>query len=74
MVGFSILPYITVTPARWLMRAVTDMSTDEFVAAVTGLILGLLMGFLLGLPLTSLPAPLGLLLPHRRLASCWRWA
>lgn len=63
MIGFSIAPYITVAPARWLMRAVTDMSTDEFVAAVVGIILGLLMGFLLGLPLTSLPGPAGLLLP-----------
>ncbi len=63
VVGFSIMPYITVTPARWLMRAVTDMSTDEFVAAVVGLILGLLMGFLLGLPLTSLEMPMGILLP-----------
>ena len=61
--GFSIMPYITIQPARWLLRAVTDMSTDEFVAAVVGLILGLLMGFLLGLPLTSLPDPAGLLLP-----------
>ncbi len=61
--GFSIMPYITVSPAHWLMRAVTDMSTDEFVAAVAGLILGLLMGFLLGLPLTTLPSPLGILLP-----------
>ncbi len=63
VVGFSIMPYITITPARWLMRAVTDMSTDEFVAAVAGLILGLLMGALLGLPLTSLDMPLGILLP-----------
>jgi len=63
VVGFSIIPYITVTPARWLMRAVTDMSTDEFVAAVVGLVLGLLMGFLLGLPLTSLAMPLGIILP-----------
>lgn len=63
VVGFAIMPYITIAPARWLMRAVTDMSTDEFVAAVAGLILGLFMGFLLGLPLTSLPGPAGLLLP-----------
>jgi uncharacterized protein YacL len=63
VVGFAIAPYITVAPARWLMRAVTDMSTDEFVAAIIGLILGLLMGFLLGLPLTTLPSPAGLLLP-----------
>jgi uncharacterized protein YacL len=63
VVGFSIMPYITITPARWLMRAVTDMSTDEFVAAVLGLIMGLLMGFLLGLPLTTLPSPFGILMP-----------
>lgn len=63
VVGFSIMPYITITPARWLMRAVTDMSTDEFVAAVVGLILGLVMGALLGLPLTSLAMPLGIMLP-----------
>jgi uncharacterized protein YacL len=63
VVGFVIAPYLTVVPARWLLRAVTDMSTDEFVAAIIGLLIGLLMGFLLGLPLTSLPSPAGLLLP-----------
>ncbi len=63
LVGFAIIPYVTIAPAQWLMRAVTDMSTEEFVAAVVGLVVGLLMGFLLGLPLTTLPAPFGLLLP-----------
>ena len=63
VVGFVIAPYLTVVPARWIIRAVTDMSTDEFVAAIAGLLVGLLMGFLLGLPLTNLPAPAGLLLP-----------
>jgi uncharacterized protein YacL len=63
VVGYSIMPYVTISPAHWIMRAVTDMSTDEFVAAVVGLIVGLLMGFLLGLPLTTLPAPFGILLP-----------
>jgi uncharacterized protein YacL len=63
VVGFIIAPYLTIVPAHWLLRAVTDMSTDEFVAAIAGLLVGLLMGFLLGLPLTSLPAPAGLLLP-----------
>jgi uncharacterized protein YacL len=63
MLGFAIAPYVTIEPVRWIMRAVTDMSTDEYVAAVAGLLLGLLMGFLLGLPLTNLPAPAGLLLP-----------
>jgi uncharacterized protein YacL len=63
VMGFTIMPYVTITPARWLMRAVTDMSTDEFVAAVIGVLLGLLMGFLVGLPLTSLPGAAGFLVP-----------
>jgi uncharacterized protein YacL len=63
VVGFTIAPYITVVPARWVSRAVADMSTDEFIAAVAGLITGLLMGFLLGLPLTNLPSPAGMILP-----------
>jgi uncharacterized protein YacL len=63
VLGFAIAPYITIVPARWIMHAVTDMSTEEFVAAVVGLLVGLLMGFLLGLPLTNLPPPAGLLLP-----------
>jgi uncharacterized protein YacL len=63
VVGFATAPYLTVAPARWILRAVTDMSTDEFVAAIAGLLIGLLMGFLLGLPLTNLPQPVGLLMP-----------
>jgi uncharacterized protein YacL len=63
VLGFTLAPYLTVVPARWMLRAVTDMSTDEFVAAVAGLLVGLLMGFLLGLPLTNLPGPAGLILP-----------
>jgi uncharacterized protein YacL len=63
VIGYAILPHVTIEPARWIMRAITDMSTDEFVAAITGIILGLLMGFLLGLPLTNLPSPAGLVLP-----------
>jgi uncharacterized protein YacL len=39
------------------------MSTDEFVAAIVGLLTGLLMGFFLGLPLANLPTPAGPLLP-----------
>ena len=63
VVGFAILPYLTVVPAAWLIRAVQDLSTAEFVTAVAGLILGLLMGLLLGLPLSALPAPVGTWLP-----------
>ena len=61
--GFAILPYLTVVPAGWLVRQVEELSTAEFVTAVSGLLIGLLMGLLLGLPLASVPAPLGTWLP-----------
>ena len=63
VVGFAILPYLTVVPAIWLVRRVEDLSTAEFVAAVIGLLIGLLMGLLLGLPLSQFPAPVGTWLP-----------
>jgi uncharacterized protein YacL len=61
--GFGVLPYLTVIPAARLIRSVQDLSTDEFVAAVIGLLIGLLMGLLLGLPLSALPPPFGTWLP-----------
>jgi uncharacterized protein YacL len=63
VIGFSILPYITVLPARWLIRRVLDLSTGEFVSAVGGLLVGLLIGLLLGLPMANLPDPYNWLLP-----------
>jgi len=63
VVGFAILPYLTVVPAVWIVRRVEELSTAEFVAAVLGLLIGLLMGLLLGLPLSNFDAPLGTWLP-----------
>jgi len=63
VVGFAILPYLTIVPARWLYNAVQQLSTAEFVTAVVGLLLGLLMGLLLGLPLSQLEGPAGTWLP-----------
>ena len=59
VVGFAILPYLTVVPALWLIRRVEELSTAEFVAAVIGLLLGLLMGLLLGYPAVELDPPWG---------------
>ena len=53
VVGFAILPYLTVVPATWLIRRVEELSTAEFVTAIVGLLIGLLMGLLLGLPLVA---------------------
>ena len=63
VLGFSVLPYLTVVPAARLVRGVQELSTAEFVTAVIGLLLGLLMGLLLGSPLAAFPEPLGLWLP-----------
>jgi uncharacterized protein YacL len=63
IVGFAILPYLTVVPATWLISRVEDLSTAEFITAVIGLLLGLLMGLLLGFPLSAFPPPFGSLLP-----------
>jgi uncharacterized protein YacL len=61
--GLLVLPYLTIVPARLLMRGVSSLSTAEFVTAVIGLIVGLLMGLLLGLPLGRFPDPYGRILP-----------
>ena len=63
IVGFAVLPYLTIVPAGWLVSRVQDMSTAEFVAAVLGLFIGLLLGLLLSLPLAQIEGPLGTWLP-----------
>ena len=63
VIGFSVLPYVTVAPARWLIRHVSELSTGEFISGTAGLVVGLLIGLLLGLPMTNLPQPFSWLLP-----------
>ena len=59
VLGFTLLPYLTVIPALAALRAVQQLSTAEFVTAIIGLFLGLLLGLLLGLPLSALARPIG---------------
>jgi len=63
IVGFAVLPYLTVVPATWVISRVQELSTAEFVASVLGLLVGLLLGLLLGLPLSNVEGPLGTWLP-----------
>ena len=63
IVGFGVLPYLTVVPATWLVRKVQELSTAEFITAILGLFVGLLLGLLLGLPLAQIEGPLGTWLP-----------
>jgi uncharacterized protein YacL len=63
VLGFSLLPYLTVIPAIAALRSVQLLSTLEFVTAIIGLFLGLVLGLLLGLPVAALPAPIGTVAP-----------
>jgi len=63
VLGFTLLPYLTVIPAQAAIRAVTQLSTAEFVTAIIGLFLGLLLGLLLGLPLSNISGPIGTVAP-----------
>lgn len=63
VLGFTLLPYLTVIPALAALRAVQQLSTAEFVTAIIGLFLGLLLGLLVGLPLSNLPEPIGTVAP-----------
>jgi uncharacterized protein YacL len=63
VLGFALLPYLTVIPAMSALRAVQELSTAEFVTAIIGLFLGLLLGLLLGLPIGALPPPIGTFAP-----------
>jgi uncharacterized protein YacL len=63
VLGYTLLPYLTVIPAMAALKAVQQLSTAEFVTAIIGLFLGLLLGLLLGLPLSALPGPIGTVAP-----------
>jgi uncharacterized protein YacL len=63
VLGFTLLPYLTVIPAMAALRAVQDLSTAEFVTAIGGLFLGLLLGLLVGLPVAAFPPPIGTIAP-----------
>ncbi len=63
VLGFTLLPYLTVIPATVALRAVQQLSTAEFVTAIIGLFIGLVLGLLLGLPLSNIPGPVGTLAP-----------
>jgi uncharacterized protein YacL len=63
VLGFTLLPYLTIIPALAALRAVQQLSTAEFVTAIIGLFIGLLLGLLLGLPLGNIEGPVGAFAP-----------
>lgn len=63
VLGWSLLPYLTIIPAIAVVRSVQQLSTLEFVTAIIGLFIGLVLGLLLGLPVANLPEPAGTIAP-----------
>lgn len=63
VVGFVVLPSLTIDPAAALLRGIQGLTPGEFVTAIAGTLIGLLMGLLLGLPLAALPEPYGRWVP-----------
>ena len=63
VLGFALLPYLTVIPAMAALKSVQELSTAEFVTAIIGLFLGLVLGLLLGLPVGAFGPPVGTYAP-----------
>ncbi|MGI8534402.1 MAG: PIN/TRAM domain-containing protein [Candidatus Limnocylindrales bacterium] len=63
VLGYSIMPYITVQPAQRMVRGAMALSSGDFVAGILGLLVGLVIGVLLGLPLANAPEPWAWVLP-----------
>ncbi|MDQ3927760.1 MAG: PIN domain nuclease [Chloroflexota bacterium] len=59
LVGFFLLPYLTIYPLRWVRHRLRMMPALDLISAAVGLFVGLLLGALLAWPLSTLPGWLG---------------
>ena len=58
-----ITPSLTIVPIRWISNRLRTVAIEDLVATGLGLLVGLILSALLALPFSTLPAPLGQLLP-----------
>ena len=63
ILAFIITPYITIVPYLWISDKIRKAAASDLVAAAVGLTIGLIISALLAIPLTSLPANWGHILP-----------
>lgn len=63
VLAFIITPYITIVPYLWISDRIRKAAASDLVAAAVGLTIGLIISALLAIPLTSLPANWGHILP-----------
>jgi uncharacterized protein YacL len=63
LLAFIITPYITIVPYLWISDRIRKAAASDLVAAAIGLTIGLIISALLAIPLASLPANWGRILP-----------
>ncbi len=63
LAGLILTPFLTTRPVRALRNAISHLSGPALFASLIGLIAGLIVAALLAYPLSTLPSPLGSLLP-----------
>ncbi len=63
LVGLILTPYFTTRPVRKIKNSLTNLSAQNLIASLVGLITGLMIAALLSSPLSKLPSPFGEILP-----------
>jgi uncharacterized protein YacL len=61
--GFSITPYLTLHPWRWLWRELSQIPTLTMLAGMVGLLTALVISALVAIPLSRLPGIFGGVMP-----------
>jgi len=63
VVGAAITPWVTIRPARFIRRRIRQVSAQELISTIAGLVLGLIVASLLVPVLAMLPKPFSQILP-----------
>jgi uncharacterized protein YacL len=63
LIGLILTPFFTTRPARYILTALSEVSSKTLGAGMVGMIVGLLVAALLAFPLSMLPRPFSQVLP-----------
>ena len=63
ILGFLGIEYVTLRPARWLLRRIRDTSASDLIAGSVGALVGLLLALFLAVPISLLPGNVGRFAP-----------
>lgn len=63
LIGLILTPFFTTRPARYILTALSEISSKTLAAGLIGMIVGLLVAALLAFPLSMLPKPFSQILP-----------